>query len=148
MPGDEADVARRGTRLIPFWNAVGINLYLSRHEYVTEADLLAGLFEIEGSVLIRILADDGRDVAAARLTIMDIVAFAPNGGPLRGALTPGGRRVIEAAGQEARARRDAQRPEYVLLGLLREGTSEVKGMLAAFGIDRERVLRELPPPGE
>jgi ATP-dependent Clp protease ATP-binding subunit ClpA len=142
---EEFDEIRLGTRLIPFWNAVGINLYLSRHDYVTEADLLAGLFEIEGSVLIRILAEDGRDVAAARLTIMDIVSFAPYGGPLRGALTPGGRRVIQAASEEARARRDAQRPEYVLLALLREGTSEVQGMLAAFGIDRERVLRELPP---
>jgi ATP-dependent Clp protease ATP-binding subunit ClpA len=142
VPPEESD-ARLGTRLIPFWNAVGISLYLSGHEYVTEADLLAGLFEIEGSVLLKILADDGRDVAAARLTIMDIVAFAPYGGPLRGALTPGGRRVIQAASEEAHARGDAQRPEYVLLGLLREGTSEVKGMLAAFGIDRERVLREL-----
>lgn len=144
VPPDNLDEGRRGTELIPFWNAVGINLYLSGHEYVTEADLLAGLFEIEGSCLIKILADDGRDVAAARLTIMDIVAFAPDGGALRGALTPGGRRVIQAASEEARLRRDSQRPEYVLLALLSEGTSEVKGMLAAFGIDRERVLRELP----
>jgi ATP-dependent Clp protease ATP-binding subunit ClpA len=148
VPGEGYDDTRRGTQLIPFWNAVGINLYLSRHEYVTEADLLAGLFEIEGSCLIKILADDGRDVAAARLTIMDIVAFAPNGGALRGALTPGARKVIEAASEEARLRGDAQRPEYVLLGLLREGTSEVKGMLAAFGIDRERVLCELPAAEE
>jgi ATP-dependent Clp protease ATP-binding subunit ClpA len=145
VPPQQFGDVRRGTQLVPFWNAVGINLYLSGHDYVTEADLLAGLFEIVGSILIKILADDGRDVAAARLTIMDIVAFAPYGGPLRGALTPGGRRVIQAASEEAQARRDAQRPEYVLLALLREGTSEVKGMLAAFGIDRERVLRELPP---
>jgi hypothetical protein len=97
VPPDLDRAMHRGTRLIPFWNAVSIGLYYSRHEYVGEADLLAGLFEVEGSALLRILADDGRDVAAARLVIMDIQAFAPNGGSLRGALTPRGRAVIQAA---------------------------------------------------
>jgi hypothetical protein len=47
-------------------------------------------------------------------------------------------------GAEVEARGDVQRQEYVLLGLLREGVPQVRALLATFGIDRERVLRELP----
>lgn len=147
MPGEDRDHPQIGTRLIPFWNAVGMNRYLNHREWVSDADLLAGLFDVEGSILIKILADDGRDVAAARLTIIDIVSFARGEG-FRGELTPQGKAVIQAAGDEARARGIAPQDEHVLLGLLREGGSEVRGMLAAFGIDRARVLRELETPAQ
>lgn len=145
MPAEDHDQPGIGTRLIPFWNAVGMNRYLNHREWVADADLLAALFDVEGSILIKILADDGRDVAAARLTIMDIVSFARGEG-FRGELTPQGKAVIQLAGEEARARGVPPHDEHVLLALLEAGSSEVRGMLAAFAIDRPRVLRELDPP--
>ncbi|MEZ4554441.1 MAG: hypothetical protein AB7L91_00735 [Dehalococcoidia bacterium] len=145
MPLEDQDQAGVGTRLIPFWNAVGMNRYLNHREWVTDADLLAALFDVEGSILIKILADDGRDVAAARLTIIDIVSFARGDG-FRGELTPSAREIMRIAGDEARARGVPPHDEHVLLGLLESGSPEVKGMLAAFGIVRARVLRELNPP--
>ncbi|MBX7112435.1 MAG: Clp protease N-terminal domain-containing protein [Dehalococcoidia bacterium] len=142
MPPDDHDQPGTGTRLIPFWNAVGMNRYLNHREWVADADLLAALFDVEGSVLIKILADDGRDVAAARLTIIDIASFARGEG-YRGELTPPAKIVMQIAGEEARARGVPPHDEHVLLALLEAGSTEVKGMLAAFGIDRARVLREL-----
>lgn len=147
MPADDdhEDQPGTGTRLIPFWNAVGMNRYLNHREWVADADLLAALFDVEGSILIKILADDGRDVAAARLTIIDIVSFARGEG-FRGELTPPARNVIQIAGEEARTRGVPPHDEHVLLALLQAGSTEVRGMLAAFGIDRARVLRELDLP--
>ena len=81
MPGEEVRQTYPGTRLVPFWNAVYVNQYLSGHQYITEADLLAGLFEIEGSCLIKILADDGRDVAAARLLCLQALWLKDHGAP-------------------------------------------------------------------
>ena len=85
---------------------------------MTDANFLAGLLEVPDSVLVRMLLDDTRDLAAMRLAIMDVVAANRVPG-VGGGMSPAGRRVIEAMGEEQQARGDVQRQEYMLLGLLR-----------------------------
>ncbi len=131
------------TRLLqPFWDRLGA--MQAEHDWMTDANFLAALFEVPDSVLARMLLDDRRDLAAVRLAIMDVVEANRVPG-VGGGMSEAARRVIEAMGAEQEAHEgDVQRQEYVLLGLLREGVPQVRALLATFGIDRERVLRELP----
>lgn len=139
----EFPATERMTRLLqPFWDRLGA--MQSEHPYASDATLLTALFEVPDSVLARIGLDDRRDLAALRLAIVDVLAANRVGG-VGGGLTESGQAVIEAMGEEHEARGDVQRQEYLLLGLLRAGGPQIRGVLAAFGIDRERVLRELPP---
>lgn len=141
-PTPDRDDIRRMTRLLqPFWDLLGE--MQAEHDWMTDANFLAALFEVPESVLVRMLQDDRRDLEAVRSAIADVVEANRVPG-VGGGTSEAARRVFEAMGAEQQARGGVQRQEYVLLGLLREGVPQVRALLATFGIDRERVLRDLP----
>ncbi|MBX7112436.1 MAG: Clp protease N-terminal domain-containing protein [Dehalococcoidia bacterium] len=141
-PDRDFAAARRITRhLQPFWDA--LSRRQAEHSWITDAHLLAALGDVPGSALLRILQADGRDLDAFRAATNDLVEAARVHG-LVGGLTDPARRVIQAMHEEVDARQDVQREEYLLLALLRAATPEVRALLAEYGLDRARILRQLP----
>ena len=145
MPRDETE----GTRGSPppieaFWTAVQQVQGTGGRQGVTDADMLAGLFEVGDSTLVRMIEADGGDLEATRVAIADAVSAEAEvmPGPTQG-MTQVALGVAEVMFEERRVRGGVQRQEHVLLGLLLAGGARVKGVLAELGIDRERVLREL-----
>lgn len=135
--------------LASFWDAVQrVQGGETGRHGVTDADMLAGLLTAADSALLRIIEADGRDLEAARAAIANAVtteAAAFEGEGI--GMTRSARRVAETMFEERRVRGGTQRQEHILLGLLIAGGAPVKAVLATLGIDRARVLRELPPPG-
>lgn len=109
MPPDNPDPTpdfeeiRRMTRLLqPFWDR--LEAMQAEHDWMTDANFFAASFEVPDSVLIRMLQDDGRDVGAVRLAIMDVVAANRVPG-VGGGMSGARRRVSEAMGVGASSRR-------------------------------------------
>jgi hypothetical protein len=144
MSDDAERVREASRRLVPYWNAVQRAQVSSGHTHLTDADMLVGLLDVGGSILVRIIEADGQDLEAARMASAQAQTAEAAGvhGRVLG-LTDAARRVSETMFEEARVRGGQQRQEYVLLGLLLSGGVRVKAVLADLGIDRERVLREL-----
>ena len=72
MPPDDPprdfEEIRRMTRLLqPFWDR--LEAMQAEHDWITDANFLAALFEVPDSVQVRMLLDDRRDLAAVRLAI-------------------------------------------------------------------------------
>ncbi|MEZ4554440.1 MAG: Clp protease N-terminal domain-containing protein [Dehalococcoidia bacterium] len=130
--------------LAPFWAAVG--RVQDDQRAITDADMLAGLLHAPDSPLVRIIEHDGHDLEAARAAA-DTACFACAHEALGEylGLTHTARCVADAMFEEQRVRGGAVRQEHVLLGLLLAASPEVKALLTRLGIDRPRVLRELPP---
>jgi len=145
--GESDDEGEATEPLEAFWAAVRRVQGEGGRRGVTDADMLGGLFEVGDSALARMVAADGGDLEAARVAIADAVAAEAEGvpGSAQG-MTEVARGVAEVMFEERRVRGQAQRQEDVLLGLLLAGGARVKSVLAGLGIDRARVLRELPPP--
>lgn len=143
VTGDGFDQARLMTQqLQPFWDLLGE--MQTRHDWLTDAHFLAALFDVQDSVLVALMQDDNRDLAAARKAIQEVVNANRVPG-VGGGMSVEALRVVTATSREAESRRDVQRQEYVLLGLLDHGVDQVRTLLGALGIERGRILRHLPP---
>jgi len=100
---DDIEYIRRVTRLLqPFWDR--LEAMQAEHDWMTDANFLAALFEVPDSVLVRMLLDDKRDLEAVRLAILDVVEANRVPG-VGGGMSEAARRVIEALGVGASARR-------------------------------------------
>ena len=64
---DREEILRVSRLLQPFWDRLGA--MQAGHDWMTDANILAALFEVPDSVLVRMLLDDRRDLAAARRVI-------------------------------------------------------------------------------
>jgi 6,7-dimethyl-8-ribityllumazine synthase len=113
------------------------------HDYIGTEHLLLGLLRQPGGVAASVLVNLGVDLSKAKSAVEFILGR--GGKPPRGEipLTPGSKKVIEFAVEEAR-RLDHSYigTEHLLLGLVREGEGVAFGVLESLGITLERVRTE------
>ncbi len=119
-----------------------------KHSYLGTEHLLLGLLRQRRGAHATALADAGVDVDRARSTVESIVG---GGGTLATGevgLTPGAKRVIELAVDEARRLNHTYiGTEHLLLGLLREGEGVAAASLRSLGVSpdsiRAHIIRDI-----
>lgn len=114
------------------------------HHYIGTEHLLLGLLRVPESTAARVLANMSVDLSKVRMAVEFIIGRGPR--PIVGevGLTPGGKRVIELAIDEARSLgHDYIGTEHLLLGLVREGEGIAAGVLRSLGVNLDRVRVEV-----
>lgn len=123
----------------------------SHHTYIGTEHLLLALFQVEGAMAARILADLRVEIGPVRAAIKDLLHEDER--ILAQQIIPTSRvkKVIEMAFEEGRRRGgDWVGTHYLLLGLLTEGKGIAAHILRDRGVTVERVdeaIRRLPADG-
>jgi len=114
------------------------------HHYIGTEHLLLGLLRVPESTAARVLANMSVDLSKVRMAVEFIIGRGAR--PIVGdvGLTPGGKRVIELAIDEARSLgHNYIGTEHLLLGLVREGQGIAAGVLESLGVNLDRLRIEV-----
>jgi Clp amino terminal domain, pathogenicity island component len=114
------------------------------HNYIGTEHLLLGLARETDGTAARVLGNMGIELAKVRTAVEFIIGRGDT--PMSGevGLTPGAKRVIELAIDDARTLRHHYiGTEHLLLGLLREGEGIGAGVLESLGVNHDRTRAEV-----
>ena len=114
------------------------------HNYIGTEHILLGLIREGEGVAAQVLDNLGVELAKVRMAVEFIIGSGDR--PVVGevGLTPGGKRVIELAIDEARRLgHDYIGTEHLLLGLVREGEGIAAGVLESLGVNLDKVRHEV-----
>jgi len=114
------------------------------HNYIGTEHLLLGLVREGEGVAAQVLKNMGLELAKVRSAVEFIIGRGDR--PVMGevGLTPGGKRVIELAIDEARQLgQNYIGTEHLLLGLVREGEGIAAGVLESLGVNLDKVRHEV-----
>lgn len=126
-------------QLESFWEAVA-RMQAATGSTTTDLDLARALLRGPGSPLYRLLGDEPLTIAfQGAIETATALAQRPGQG-----LSPVARAVVQAMLEETEARDGKPRDEYLILGLLREGSEGVRAVFGSFGIDERRITQGLP----
>ncbi|MFC1911033.1 Clp protease N-terminal domain-containing protein, partial [Chloroflexota bacterium] len=114
------------------------------HTYIGPEHILLGLIREEEGVGSRVLINLGANLNKVRSAIEFVIGQSEKHTSSDIGLSPGAKRVIELAIDEARYLSHSYiGTEHLLLGLLREGSGVAARVLDSFGITLERVRSEI-----
>jgi len=114
------------------------------HNYIGTEHILIGLVREDEGVAAKVLIDMGVSLSKVRSAVEFIIGRGekPTTGEI--GLTPGAKKVIELAIDEARHLGHSYiGTEHLLLGLLREGEGVAARVLDSFEVTRERAQAEI-----
>ena len=114
------------------------------HNYIDTEHILLGLVREEDGVAAKVLVNLGVGLTKVRQAVEFIIERGEKPSTNEIGLTPGAKKVIELAIDEARQRgHNYIGTEHLLLGLLREGEGVAASVLGSFGITLERTQAEI-----
>jgi len=114
------------------------------HNYIDTEHILLGLVREEEGVAAKVLVNLGVGLTKVRQAVEFIIERGEKPSTNEIGLTPGAKKVIELAIDEARQRgHNYIGTEHLLLGLLREGEGVAASVLGNFGITLERTQAEI-----
>jgi ATP-dependent Clp protease ATP-binding subunit ClpA len=115
------------------------------HEYLGTEHVLLGLARLEGGLAVEVLKGRGIDGQRLRSEVLKIVKAGPTSAPAQQfPFTPGGRKVLELAMEEARCLgHDWIGTEHVLLGLLGERHGIAGEVLRGLRLELEAVRNDV-----
>jgi hypothetical protein len=114
------------------------------HRFIGTEHILLGLIRADGSIAAQVLAELGAELPAVRERVAETIG--PPGGPATGSppFTPRAKRVLELALRELiQSGGEHIGPEYILLGLIREGEGVGAQILTSLGIGFTDVRRQI-----
>ena len=113
------------------------------HSYIGTEHILLGLMREEEGVAAKVLVSLGVSLSKLRSAVESVIGRGEEPGTGETGLTPGAKRVIELAIDEARQLgHNYIGTEHLLLGLLREGKGIAVDVLDSFGVTLERARAE------
>ena len=114
------------------------------HNYIDTEHILLGLVREDDGVAAKVLVNLGVGLTKVRQAVEFIIERGEKPSTNEIGLTPGAKKVIELAIDEARQRgHNYIGTEHLLLGLLREGEGVAASVLGSFGITLERTQAEI-----
>src|SRR5579883_303269 len=113
------------------------------HNYIGTEHMLIGIARGEGTAAAAVLREMGASYSALFDRVHDPLPSQASK-PREMTFTPGAKRSIEFAFEEARVRNQTViEPEHLLLALLREGRGRPQGLAASVGLTYEAVAEKL-----
>jgi ATP-dependent Clp protease ATP-binding subunit ClpC len=111
-----------------------------QHPYIDTEHLLLGLVREGEGVAAKVLSNLGVDLTKVRSTVEFMIGRGERIVLGEIPLTPGAKKVIELAVDEARRlNHHSVGTEHLLLGLVREGEGIAAGVLESLGVNLEKV---------
>src|SRR5437879_3345884 len=115
-----------------------------QHSYIGTEHLLLGLMREEGGVAGRVLRDLGLDPRRVEELVERMTRAGQRTSTARLDLSPGTKKVLELAVDEARRMGHHYiGTEHLLLGLVREGEGIAAGVLESLGVSLDKVRAEV-----
>ncbi|MFC2032287.1 ATP-dependent Clp protease ATP-binding subunit [Chloroflexota bacterium] len=114
------------------------------HSYIGTEHILLGLVREEEGIAAKVLVNLGASLNKVRSAVEFIIGHGEKANRGEVGLSPGAKRVIELAIDEARTLgHNYIGTEHLLLGLLREGEGVASGVLSSLSITLERTRAEI-----